>query len=217
MPEYMNIKLFETDERRCDRLNELVDTDRVMIINGDGRDLALLQEEGIKNTQAFVALTGNAEMNILACLTAKRLGVRKTVAMVENLDYVSMAESLDIGTIVNKKALAASYIYQMMLDADVNNIRFLMSANADVAEFTAQQGSKVTRKKVFELGLPKGATIGGLVRHGEGILVSGGTQIEAGDSVVVFCHNINMSKIEKFFNNSSLTTHPLPLTSKNHA
>ena len=199
MPEYMNIKLFETDERRCDRLNELVDTDRVMIINGDGRDLALLQEEGIKNTQAFVALTGNAEMNILACLTAKRLGVRKTVAMVENLDYVSMAESLDIGTIVNKKALAASYIYQMMLDADVNNIRFLMSANADVAEFTAQQGSKVTRKKVFELGLPKGATIGGLVRHGEGILVSGGTQIEAGDSVVVFCYNINMSKIEKFF------------------
>ena len=128
-------------------MNELVDTDRVMVINGDGRDLSLLNEEGIKNTQAFVALTGNAETNILACMTAKRLGVRKTVAMVENLDYVSMAESLDIGTIVNKKALAASYIYQMMLDADVNNIRFLMSANADVAEFTAQQGSKVTRKK----------------------------------------------------------------------
>ena len=199
MPEYMNTKIIELDEARCQKLNELVDTDRVMVINGDGRDLHLLNEEGIKNTQAFVALTGNAETNILACMTAKRLGVRKTVAMVENLDYVSMAESLDIGTIVNKKALAASYIYQMMLDADVNNIRFLMSANADVAEFTAQQGSKVTRKKVFELGLPKGATIGGLVRHGEGFLVSGNTQIEAGDSVVVFCYNIHMSKIEKFF------------------
>ena len=199
MPEYMNVKVFEADENRCERLNELLDTDRVMVIHGDGRDLSLLAEEGIKNTQAFVALTGNAETNILACLTAKRLGVRKTVAMVENFDYVNMAESLDIGTIINKKALAASYIYQMMLDADVNNIRFLMSANADVAEFTAQQGSKVTRKKVFELGLPQGATIGGLVRHGEGRLVSGGTQIEAGDSVVVFCHNINMSKIEKFF------------------
>ena len=170
-----------------------------MVIHGDGRDLSLLNEEGIKNTQAFVALTGNAETNILACLTAKRLGVRKTVAMVENFDYVDMAESLDIGTIINKKALAASYIYQMMLDADVNNIRFLMSANADVAEFTAQPDSKVTRKRVFELGLPKGATIGGLVRNGEGQLVSGGTQIEAGDSVVVFCHNINMTKIEKFF------------------
>ncbi len=199
MPEYMNVKLFEANEARCEKLNELVDTDRVMVIYGDGRDLGLLAEEGIKNTQAFVALTGNAETNILACLTAKRLGVRKTVAMVENFDYVSMAESLDIGTIINKKALAASYIYQMMLDADVNNIRFLMSANADVAEFTAQQGSKVTRKKVFELGLPQGATIGGLVRHGEGQLVSGGTQIEAGDTVVVFCHDINMTKIEKFF------------------
>ena len=199
MPEYMNTKIIEMDEARCEKLNELIDTDRTMVIHGDGRDLSLLSEEGIKNTQAFVALTGNAETNILACLTAKRLGVRKTVAMVENLDYVNMAESLDIGTIVNKKALAASYIYQMMLDADVNNIRFLMSANADVAEFTAQQGSKVTRKKVFELGLPKGATIGGLVRHGEGHLVSGGTQIEAGDSVVVFCHNVNMKNIEKFF------------------
>ena len=199
IPEYMNVKVFEADESRCERLNELLDTDRVMVIHGDGRDLSLLAEEGIKNTQAFVALTGNAETNILACLTAKRLGVRKTVAMVENFDYVNMAESLDIGTIINKKALAASYIYQMMLDADVNNIRFLMSANADVAEFTAQQGSKVTRKRVFELGLPPGATIGGLVRQGEGKLVSGGTQIEAGDSVVVFCHNINMLKIEKFF------------------
>lgn len=200
IPEYMNVKILEQDEARCNKLNELVDIDKVMIINGDGRDLGLLNEEGIKSTQAFVALTGNAETNILACLTAKRLGVRKTVAMVENLDYVSMAESLDIGTIVNKKALAASHIYQMMLDADVNNIRFLMSANADVAEFTAQAGSKVTRKKVYELGLPKGTTIGGLVRNGIGQLVSGGTQIEAGDSVVVFCHDINMSKIEKFFN-----------------
>ena len=174
-------------------------TDRAMVIHGDGRDIGLLLEEGIKNTQAFVALTGNAETNILACLTAKRMGVRKTVAMVENFDYASMAESLDIGTIINKKALAASHIYQMMLDADVNNIHFLMSANADVAEFTAMPNSKVTRKRVFELGLPKGTTIGGLVRNGEGQLVSGGTQIQAGDSVVVFCHDINMSKIEKFF------------------
>lgn len=199
LPEYMNAKIIDNDENRCERINELVDTDRVMVINGDGRDLSLLIEEGIRTTQAFVALTGNAETNILACLTAKRLGVRKTVAMVENFDYVKMAESLDIGTIVNKKALAASHIYQMMLDTEVNNIRFLMTANADVAEFVAHQDSKVTRKKVYELGLPQGATIGGLVRHGEGHLVSGGTQIEAGDIVVVFCHNINMSKIEKFF------------------
>lgn len=199
IPEYMSTKIIEIDERRCEELNDLIDTRRTMVINGDGRDMALLLDEGIRNTQAFVALTGNAETNILACLTAKRLGVRKTVAVVENIDYASMAESLDIGTIVNKKALAASHVYQMMLDADINNIRFLMTANADVAEFTAQQGSKVTRKRVFELGLPKGATIGGIVRGGEGQLVSGGTQIEAGDIVVVFCHNVNINKIERFF------------------
>lgn len=200
MPEYMNAKIIEADEKRCEYINEILDTDRTMVINGDGRDLHLLVEEGIKNTQAFVALTGNAETNILACLTAKRMGVRKTIAMVENLNYVKMAESLDIGTIVNKKAIAASRIYQMMLDADIRNTRFLMTANADVAEFTAQQGSKITKKRVFEAGLPHGTTIGGLVRNGEGYLVSGNSQIEAGDIVVVFCHNINMSKIEKFFN-----------------
>ena len=199
MPDYMNAKIIEIDAARCERLNQLLASNDAMVIHGDGRDLGLLNEEGIRHTQAFVALTGNAETNILACLTAKRMGVRKTVAMVENMDYVAMAESLDIGTIVNKKAMAASAIYQMMLDEDVHNIRFLMTANADVAEFTAQQGSKVTKKKVFELGLPKGATIGGLVRHGQGQLVSGGTQIEAGDIVVVFCHDLNMEKIEKFF------------------
>ena len=199
MPEYMNAKIIENSEERCDFLNEQIDDKHVMVINGDGRDLSLLNEEGIHSTQAFVALTSNAETNILACLTAKRMGVRKTVAAVENLDYVNMAVSLDIGTIVNKKAIAASHIYQMLLDTEVSNVRFLMTANADVAEFTAQPQSKVTRKRVFELGLPKGATIGGLVRHGEGYLVSGGTQIEAGDIVMVFCYNMSMDKLEKFF------------------
>ena len=146
-----------------------------------------------------MALTGNAETNILACLTAKRLGVRKTVAMVENIDYISMAESLDIGTIINKKAIAASHIYQMMLDANVSNVRFLMAANADVAEFIPKEGSKITKKEVKDLGLPKGMTIGGLVRDGKGMLVSGNTRINAGDSVVVFCHDMNMKKIEKLF------------------
>ena len=199
-PEYMSVKIIEKDEQRCEFLSDVIsDAHDTMIINGDGRDLGLLLEEGIHNTQAFVALTENAETNILACLTAKRMGVRKTVAMVENMDYVSMAESLDIGTIINKKAIAASYIYQMMLDANVENVRFLMTANADVAEFIPQEGSKVTQKAVKGLGLPIGVTIGGLVREGKGMLVSGNTQIQPGDSVTVFCHNINMKKIEKYF------------------
>lgn len=200
MPEYMNVKIIEANEQRCDRLNELLDDDRALIIHGDGRDVSLLQEEGIRSTQAFVALTGNAETNILACLTAKRMGVRKTVAMVENEDYVNMAESLDIGTIINKKAIAASHIYQMMLDANVHNVRFLMNANADVAEFIPQEGSKITQKAVKDMRLPYGVTIGGLVRNGEGHLVSGNTRINAGDTVMVFCHSTNMKKIENLFN-----------------
>lgn len=199
MPDYLDTKLIEINEERCEELNNLLDDDKALIINGDGRDTQLLMEEGIKNTQAFVALTNNAETNILACLTAKRLGVRKTVAMVENVDYVSMAESLDIGTIINKKVIAASHIYQIMLDAKVINMRFIMSANADVVEFVAQEGSRVTKKPVKDLGLPKEATIGGLVRGDEGMLVSGHTQIQAGDIVMVFCHNINLKTIERLF------------------
>lgn len=200
LPEYMDMKIIEMDAERCEQLNEILgDTDQVLVINGDGRDVSLLVEEGIKGMQAFVAITGNSETNILACLTAKRMGVRKTVAMVENLDYVDMAESLDIGTIINKRAIAASHIYEMMLDTDVTNVRFLMSANADVAEFVAQPNSKVTRKKVYELGIPYGMTLGGLVRDGEGILISGSTQIQAGDIVVVFSRNADLKRIEKFF------------------
>ncbi len=203
-PDYMNIKIIEVNEQRCERLNELLNNVDTMVIHGDGRDLGLLQEEGIQNTQAFVALTGNAETNILACLTAKRLGVRKTIAMVENLDYVEMAESLDIGTIINKKTLAASHIYQMMLDADVSNVRSLMMVDSAVAEFVAAPDSKVTKKAVKDLGLPIGVTIGGLVRNNEGILVNGNTRIEAGDSVTVFCHEQNLKKMEKYFKASTL-------------
>ncbi|MBQ9577151.1 MAG: Trk system potassium transporter TrkA [Muribaculaceae bacterium] len=192
-------KIFENDPRRCEELIDLVDTSRVMVINADGRSVANLMEENIKAAQAFVALTGNAEANILACLTAKQLGVRKTIAMIENLDYMDIAGNVDIGTIINKQALTASHIYQMLLNGDVRNMRNLMIVNADVAEFTARPGSRITRKKVRELDFPSEAELGGLVRDGKGILVNGETQILPGDIVVVFCHGTEMSRIEKFF------------------
>ena len=199
VPDYMQVKIVDNDLNRCNRLTELLD-DKTMIINGDGRDMDLLIEEGLKNTEAFVALTGNSETNILACLAAKRMGVRKTVAEVENIDYIGMAESLDIGTVINKKMIAASHIYQMMLDADVSNVKCLTFANADVAEFTVKAGSKITKHPVKDLGLPKGTTIGGLIRNGEGVVVMGNTQIQPGDHVVVFCLNMMIKKIEKYFN-----------------
>lgn len=199
VPDYMRVKIIERDLERCNRLAELLD-DKTLIINGDGRDMDLLVEEGIKNTEAFVALTGNSETNILACLAAKRMGVSKTVAEVENNDYIGMAESLDIGSVINKKLIAASHIYQMMLNADVANVKCLTFADADVAEFTVKDGSLITRYPVKNLGLPKGTTIGGLIRNGEGQLVTGDTHIKAGDHVVVFCLESMIKKVEKFFN-----------------
>ena len=204
IPDYMNVKIIEKSAERCEKLNQLLDGSDAMVIHGDGRDLGLLEEEGIKSTQAFVALTGNAETNILACLTAKKLGVRKTIAMVENLDYVSMAESLDIGTIINKKTVAASHIYQMMLDADVHNLRSLMLVDSEVAEFVAAEGSRVVKRMVKDLRLPFGVTIGGLVRADQGMLVNGSSQIQPGDSVMVFCHEQKLNNIEKYFKKSTL-------------
>ncbi|MFA6830987.1 MAG: Trk system potassium transporter TrkA [Bacteroidaceae bacterium] len=197
-PDYMNIKIIEQDKRRCERLVEIV-KDTVMVINGDGRDLELLKEEGLEHMDAFVALTGNSETNILACLSAQRMGISKSVAEVENLDYINMAENLNIGSVINKKLIAASHIYQMMLDADVTNVKCLTFANADVAEFQVKEGTKITKRPVKDLDLPKGVTIGGLIRKGQGLLVTGDTMILPDDHVMVFCLNMMIKKIEKYF------------------
>lgn len=194
-----NVKIIERDRARCHRLTEVLSS-RVMVINGDGRDPSLLVSEGISHTEAFIALTDSSETNILAGVAAKRFGVTKTIAEVENLDYITMAEKLDIGTVINKKKIAASHIYQMMLDADVSNVKCLTFANADVAEFVVKPGARVTRNSVKDLSLPRGATIGGLIRGHEGMLVSGGTQIVEGDHVVVFCLEGMIRKLEKLFN-----------------
>ncbi len=199
MPDYMHAKIIELDARRAQRLNEVVTNRHTLIIHGDGRDLSLLEEEGIRKAQAFAALTDNSETNILACLAAKRMGVRKTVAMVENTDYIGMAESLDIGTIINKKTFAASHIYQMMLRADITSVKSLTVAAADVAEFSVSEGARVIRRPVRDLDLPSCVTLGGLVRDGKGILVGGGTQILPGDTLVAFCLKGGIKKLEKFF------------------
>lgn len=199
MPDYMNLKIIESDINKCNWLTEVCD-DRVMVINGDGRDPSLLQSEGISHTEAFIALSDNSETNILACLAAKRFGVTKTIAEVENIDYINMAERLDIGTVINKKKIAASHIYQMMLDADVTNVKCLTFANADVAEFNVKEGARITRNPVKDISLPRGVTIGGLIRNREAVLVTGSTRIQAGDHVVVFCLEGMIKTIERYFN-----------------
>ncbi len=199
LPDYMKIKIIERDEQRCRELFEQLDNRKAMIIHGDGRDMALLQDENIPNSEAFIALTGSSEANILSCLAAKRMNIHKTIAMLDNLSFVSMAESLDIGTLINKQNIAASYIYQMMLKADVTNVKSLVVANADVAEFKVKEGTKITHRQIKDLRLPEGATLGGLVRNGQGLLINGNTQIQAGDRVVTFCIGNDLRNLSSFF------------------
>jgi trk system potassium uptake protein TrkA len=170
-----------------------------MVINGDGRDTDLLLQENIRNCDAFIALTGNSEANILACLTAKNYGVFKTIAEVENLDYVQMAEKLDLGSVINKKLIASGHIYRFLLRADISTIKSLVFANAEVAELVAHSHSKITKYPVKALQLPDGMTLGGLIRNGKAEIIDGETQVQAGDHVLVFCLNTVMRKIEDYF------------------
>lgn len=198
IPSNINTKVIENNYERSHSIAEkFSDT---LIINCDGRNIDALKEEGIEDMDAFVAVSENSEANILACLAAKRLGVRKTIAEVENIDYISLAESMDIGTVINKKMIAASYIYQLTLNADVLNVRTLTSADAEVVEFVAKKDSKITKSKIKDLRLPEQVNIGGYVRKGEGFIVNGNSCIEPDDHVIVFCVSSAIRKVEKFFN-----------------
>ena len=193
-----SVKIIEPDNKRTEALQSLV-SPKTLILEGEGYDVDLLNDEGYGSMEALIALTDNDQQNILACVAARRRGIRKTIAQVENLDYFDMANDLDIGTIINKKMIAASHIYRMLLKGDVDNVKMLAIGNADVAEFVVKPGSQMTKKRVMELRLPRGVNIGGMSRDGHSMLVSGPTQLQAGDKVVVFCIDGTLRKLDKFF------------------
>lgn len=191
-------RIIELDRSRCTRLTELCP--EADVIHADARDIEILREEGIEETDAFIALTDRSETNILTSLTAKESGVHKTVAEVEDIQYICEAENLNIGTTINKKLLASGRIFQMLLDEDSESSKFMALADADVAEIEVKPGAKVTRGAVKDLSLNCDMTIAGLIRDGKGMLVGGNTQIMAGDHVVVFCLSGVIHKIERLFN-----------------
>ncbi len=198
LPDNMSVKIIEKDKEKAYRLLEQLDD--TLVINADGRDLELMKEEGIQHMDAYVAVTGNSEANILACLAAQRHGVTKTIAEVENIDYITLAENLDIGTIINKKLIAANYIYQLTLDADVTDIKSLTNVEVDLIEFIVKPESKITKGPVKTLKLPYDMNIGGIIRDGKGVIVTGDTHIQADDRIIVFCYSSKIRKIEKYFN-----------------
>lgn len=193
-----HIKIMDTDMAVCEKMaTDLPDCE---IVYGDGRDIEVLRENNIYQYDAFLALTDSSETNILTCLTAKEFGVPKTLAEVENLQFLGLAEKLNIGNTVNKKLLASSRIYKILLDSDESDSRFFALADAEVAEIYVRRGAKITRGPVKDLRLPFGMTLAALVRGSEVMLVNGNTQIYEGDYVVVFSLIGTLQKIEKWFN-----------------
>ncbi|MDR2129730.1 MAG: Trk system potassium transporter TrkA [Odoribacteraceae bacterium] len=197
LEKHYNVKLIEPDREKCILLADKLRS--TLIINGSGQDLALLREEGIRNTDAFISVTDSSEINILSCLLAKKLGVKKSIAEVENFDYIGLAESIGLGTLINTKVIAASHIYRHTMNVDVKHLRFLTFSEAEVFEVTAEPGSKITRHALKEMRFPENATIGGVIRGGDVIIAKGDTLIEAGDNVVVFALPDAIKKVLKLF------------------
>lgn len=194
----VNIKLVDYNADKAYRLAELLD--KTLIINEDGRNTEVMLEEGLSNMDAFVAVTGRSETNILAAMLAKRMGVKKVIAEVENLNYINLAESIGIDTIINKKLVTASNIFRFTMSTDVQAIKCLTGSDAEVLEFIVKPNSPATKAKIKDMGLPEDVIIGGVVRGDKVFIAEGNMEIHAYDRVVVFSMPESVSRVGSFFN-----------------
>jgi trk system potassium uptake protein TrkA len=197
MQKSTEVKLIESDIRRCEDLASILDN--TLIINGDGRNVDLLEQEGITRTDAFVAVTGNSETNILSCLLAKKMGVKRTIAEVENMEYINLAENTGIDTIINKKISAASRIFRHTTNPNVTQVKYMTGTDAEVLEFNVPVNAKITKGTLRSIEFPKDAIVGGGTREGEPFIATGDTIIKANDKVVVFTLPSAFDKVSKYF------------------
>ena len=194
----VNIKLIDYNADKAYRLAETLD--KTLIINEDGRNTEAMMEEGLSNMDAFVAVTGRSETNILTAMLAKRMGVKKVIAEVENLNYINLADSVGVDTIINKKMITASNIFRFTMSTDVLAIKCLTGSDAEVLEFIVKPNSPATKSTVREMGLPEDVIVGGIVRGDKVFIASGSTQINAYDRVVVFAMPSAIAKVGDYFN-----------------
>ena len=192
-----NIKLIEKDKEIAFDIAD--DSPNTLVISGDGRNVELLEEENIQDMDAFISVTGNSETNIMSCLVAKSRGVKKAVALVENMDYFEVSHSIGIDTLINKKLLAANSIFRYIRKGEVVAMTKLSSMDAELLEFVVKPTSKICNKKVKTLNFPRTAIIGGVIRNGEGVIALGEFEIEAEDRIVVCCLPRSIKKVESFF------------------
>ena len=195
--ENYKVKIIEKEkERALDLADKL---SNALIINADGRDIELLEEENIREMDAFIAVTGNSETNIMSCLVAKSKGVKKTIALVENMDYINISQTIGIDTLINKKLLAASSIFKHIRKGEVLALANLHNIDAEIFEFEVKQKSKVTKKPIKELKIPREAVFGGIIRDGKAMMSFGNFQIQTGDKAIVFCLPEAISIVEEIF------------------
>lgn len=193
----MTVKIIESDEEKTFELaDQLPDT---LVIRGDGRDIDLLAQEGIIDVDAFVALTEDSETNLISCLMAKHLGVKKAIALVDKADYIPLTQTIGLDSLINKKLIAANSISRFIRRRELVAYTALEGIDAEVIEFIAQPGSDVTKKPIKDLGFPKDALIGGVVSGEDSFIATGNTLINSNDRVVVFCLPNAVKKVEKFF------------------
>jgi len=193
----LNIKILENNKERCTDLTNILS--KALVVNADARNLDILEEEGIANIDAFIAVTDNTETNILTCLQAKAFGVKKTIALVENIDYIDISQNIGIDSIINKKLIAASYMVRYTLGAKVSSMKCLSGIDADIVEFEVRQGSAVTRKMIGKLPMPADAIICGIVRDGESYIATDEFEIETDDRVVVLALPNAIPAVERLF------------------
>jgi trk system potassium uptake protein len=197
MQKSCEVKLIDLDIKKCEELANILDN--TLIINGDGRNVDLLEQEGITKIDAFVAVTGNSETNILSCLLAKKMGVKKTIAEVENMEYINLAENTGIDTIINKKISAASRIFRHTTNPNVTQVKYMTGTDAEVLEFNVPPNAKITKGTLRSIDFPKDAIVGGGTRDGEPFIATGDTIINANDKVVVFTLPSAFEKLSKYF------------------
>lgn len=197
MQKNCEVKIIDSDPLKCEALTDILED--TLIINGDCRNIELLEQEGISRMDAFVAVTGNSETNILSCLLAKKMGVKKTIAEVENMEYINLAENIGIDTIINKKIAAASRIFRHTTNPNVTQVKYMTGTEAEVIEFNVPANSKITRGTLRSLDFPRDAVVGGGTRDGVPFIATGDTIIKANDKVVVFTLPSAYEKISKFF------------------
>ncbi len=192
------VKIIDNDKQRCAQLSESL-PDSVMVINGDGRDSDLLVDENIRNFDAFVALTKSSEANILACVAAKKMGMGRTIAQVENLEYISLAEGMGVDAVINKKLITAGRIFKFTLSDKVRFVKYMSGTNAEIIEFIVSPESRITKAALKDLDFPENAIIGGVIRGGDSFIAVGDTKIQAYDRVAVFAMPDSVKEVDKWF------------------